>query len=95
MKLKISKEYTADGQYNMKGKGAMGLIMHTLIGLIEAAFVFFTLNAFWLITNFSTVEASILMQGVYLSGFGVIFLMSAYFLTRQIGLGVLAYKRHG
>ena len=94
-KMRMKKEFTDKGEYNIKGKGLVGFIMHTLIGLIEAAFIFFSLQTFWIVTNFSNVSASLLMQEVYFSGFGFIFILSAYFLTRHMALGVLAYRRHG
>lgn len=90
--IRISKEFTKSGKYNMRGSGPIGFVVHTLLGLIEAAFVFFTLNTFWLISNLGTDMEPFLMQWTYVSGFFAILLLSAYFLTRQMGLGVLAYK---
>ncbi len=86
-------EFTKSGAYNMRGKGSLGFVMHLILGLVEAMFAFFTLNAFWLIVNFSDEPISQVMQQVYWLGFGVSMLVAAYFLTRQLGLGVLASRR--
>jgi hypothetical protein len=90
--IRISKEFTKSGKYNMQGRGVVGFTVHVILGLIEAAFVFFTLNTFWIISNFGTDLSPLLTQWAVISGFCAIFLLSAYFLTRQTALGVLAYK---
>lgn len=92
-KKRMAKEYTPKGQYNMRGRGVIGFIMHVLIGLAEATFAFFTLNTFWFIANFTAGPISLLMQEVYWTGFGIIFVLAAYFLTRQTGLAFLAFGR--
>lgn len=92
-KKRLAVEFTEHGEYNMRGKGVIGLIMHVILGLVEATFVFFTLNTFWLIVNFSEEQLSVFTEVMYWGGFGFIFILSAYFLTRQIALGLLAVKR--
>ncbi len=91
-KKKIATELNATGAYIMKGKGVIGLVMHILIGFVEATFAFFTLNTFWIITNFSDGTVPFEMQQAYWLGFGAIFIISAYLLTRQAALGVVAFR---
>lgn len=91
-KKRMAAERNAAGAYNMKGKGVIGLIMHILIGLVEAVFAFFTLNTFWIITNFADGEIPFEMQQVYWLGFGFAFIVSAYLITRQAALGVVAFQ---
>lgn len=92
-KRRIAIEYTPKGSYNMRGRGLIGFVTHLLLGLVEAAFAFITLNTFWLISNFTDGAISLLMQEVYWTGFGIIFVIAAYLLTRQMGLAVLAYGK--
>lgn len=92
-KKKVKNEKNEKGEYVIRGKGVRGLLMHILVGLIETAFAFFTLNTFWLISNFSMDAMFIGMNYTYWLGFGLILLMSAYILTWQVAMGVLAYKQ--
>ena len=91
-KKRMEKEFVK-GHYNMRGKGAVGFVMHTILGLVEATFAFFTLNIFWLIVNFSADQIPLIMDYVFWIGFGMNILIAAYLLTRQVGLGVLASRR--
>ena len=95
VKKQMTHEFTPSHEYNMRGRGFVGLIMHIILGLVEAAYVLATLSTFWIILNWTESRFSTLMEEVYIVGFGLIFIIAAYIVTRQTALGFLAYNRKG